>query len=186
MNECLNAEVRLSNRRLTPVEAVLLHEELKTTPNILGYTVSELLAFKKVLIAEGIGVGEGGGSLTGVCISKDLRFEWTELAVLYVLPDFRGRGVGGLLFTEAFTEAEKRGRHIFALSRSPETIHLMERFGMTLSGSAWNAPFAVHLGMSRHMMSLYRLREGLRKERMRRGDGLRFVAGTKRSIKTNR
>jgi GNAT superfamily N-acetyltransferase len=185
LNECLNAEVSLSNRRLTPAEAVLLHEELRTTPNILGYTVSELLAFKEVLIAEGIGV-EDGNFLAGVCISKDLRFEWTELAVLYVLPGFRGRGVGGLLFTKAFTEAEKRRRHIFALSRSPETIHLMERFGMTLVGSAWKAPFAVHLGMSRHMMSLYRLREGLRKERMRRGDGLRFVAGTKRSTKTNR
>jgi GNAT superfamily N-acetyltransferase len=167
-----------------PAEAALLHEELKTTLNILGYTVPELLAFKDVIIAEV--KGEGGNSFAGVCICKELRFGWTEISVLYVLPGFRGWGIGSQLFTEAYAAAEERGRNIFALSRSPETIHLMERLGMTLVRSAWKTPFAVHLGMGRHMMSLYRLREGLRKERMRRGDGHRFVAGTKRSATTNR
>src|SRR5438477_3383148 len=114
----------LIHRKLTHEEAALLHEELKTTPNILGYTIRELISFSQVLVA----VIEG--DFAGVCISKDLSFGWTDIAVLYVLPAYRGRGLGRELYTAAWQKAQQRGRHIYTLSRSPEVIHLMEQFGM--------------------------------------------------------
>src|SRR5690348_2059765 len=97
------------HRKLTEAEAILLHEELKTTPNIFGYTVKELNRFTDVFVAE------VEGEFAGACISKDLSFGWTDIAVLYVLPAFRGRGLGTELYTAAWQRAQQRGRHIFTL-----------------------------------------------------------------------
>jgi len=161
------------HRRLIESEAALLHEELKTTANILGYTVREILAFEDVLVAE------ADGKFAAACVSKDLLFGWTDIAVLYVLPAFRGSGLGTELYTEAWQRASQRARHIFTLSRSPQVIHLMKRFGMEISGSLWKAPLAVHLHMNRHMMSLYRLREAIRKSGQIK-NSVPMVGGVKR------
>lgn len=99
--------------------------------------------------------------------------------MLYVLPAFRGRGIGTRLYTEAFTRARERGRHVFTLSRSPQVIHLMERLGMELTRSMWKAPLSVHLHMTRHMMSRYRIKEMLRKTKLR-ADGPALMAGMRR------
>ena len=161
-------------RVLTSWEAALLHEELKTTPNILGYTVKELVRFADVFVAE------VEGSFAGVCISKDLRFGWTDIAVLSVLPAFRGQGLARELYTAAWQQAEQRGRHIFTFSCSPEVIHLMEQFGMKPERAMWKAPLAVHLHMNRHMMSRYRLKEAARKgKQMKRVSPL--LSGTYRN-----
>ena len=147
----------LTHRPLTPEEARTLQAELKTTPNIIGYTARELVRFSDAFVAE------REGEFAGVCISKDLRFGWTDIAILYVLPAFRGNGIGAELCTAAWKRAEERERHIFTLSRNPAVIHLMERFGMETSGGMRNAPLAAHLHMNRHMMNLYRWKEMIRK-----------------------
>jgi GNAT superfamily N-acetyltransferase len=168
--------VTITRRGLTAPEAARLHEELKTTPNILGYTVRELLRFTDVLVAE------AKGDFAGACLSKDLAFGWTDIAVLYVLPAFRGTGVGTRLYAAAWEADWERGRHIITLSRAPQVIHLMERFGMELTRSAWRAPFAYHMEMNWHMMSLYRWREMMRKSllRDRTHDRRPWTLGTKR------
>ena len=166
----------LIQRSLTSAEAALLHTELKTTPNILGYTIPELLRFAHVLLAE------EQGQLVGVCLSKDLWFGWTDIAVLYVLPEFRGRGVARELYTAAWKNAEERGRHIYTLSCSPAVIHLMKHFGMETSCSMLRAPLAVHLHMNKHMMSWYRTTEAIRKARTMKRSA-RLVGGTKRRAK---
>lgn len=166
----------LTHRPLRREEAVRLHEELKTTPNIFGYTVAELVRFSDVWVAE------AGGAFAGACISKDLAFGWTDIAALYVLPAFRGRGIGALLYIAAFRRARERKRHVFTLSRSPEVIHLMERLEMERTSVLWKVPLAVHLHMNRHMMSGYRIREMIRKSRLRQG-GPGLIAGTIRRDK---
>ncbi len=150
----------LTHRSLTDKEARQLHEELKTTPNILGYTVRELMHFQNVIVSE------DGTNLSGVCISKELLFGWTDIAVLYVLPDYRGKGLARALYTAAWESAVARNRHIFTLSCSPEVVHLMNEFGMRTSHSMLKMPLAVHLHMNKHMMSWYRISESVRKSRV--------------------
>ena len=163
----------LACRPLTADEASSLHRELKTTPNIIGYTAAELLRFRDVVVAD------VEGEFAGACLSKDLQFGWTDIAVLYVLPAFRGQGIGAVLYASAFARARERGRHVFTLSRSPEVIGLMGRAGMTLTRSVWRAPLAFHLHMNRHMMSRYRIAEMLRKAKLGT-DGTPLTAGMKR------
>lgn len=169
------SSVRLVHRTLTRAEAACLHEELKSTANILGYTIKELLRFSDVLVAEA-----ENGTFAGACISKDLLFGWTDIAVLYILPAFRGQGISTQLYSAAFASAEERGRHIYTLSRSPEVIHLMERMGMKMTRSIESSPFAVHLYTQYHMMSFYRWKEVFRKVGIRQVDGNRFMVGMKR------
>ncbi len=169
------AAAALVFRTLTPEEAGVLHEELKTTPNILGYTVPELLRFREVVVAH-----DAEGIFAGACLSKDLAFGWTDVAVLYVFPAFRGRGIAARLYEDAFARACGRGRHVFTLSRSPQVIRLMERFGMKMTRSLWRAPLAFHLYMNGHMMSVYRTREMLRKAGMPGDGGPGLTAGMKR------
>jgi GNAT superfamily N-acetyltransferase len=165
-----------SHRPLDEAEASILHEELKTTPNILGYSVRELVSFRDVLVAD------VDAQFAGACVSKDLLFGWTDIAILYVLPAFRGRGLGRGLYTAAWQRARERGRHILTLSRSPEVVHLMEQSGMEISRGFWKAPLAAHLHMNRHMANWYRLREAGRKSRQMKFEHP-LVIGTSRSEK---
>lgn len=136
-----------SNRRLTHAEALRLHQELKSTPNILGYTVRELLCLTDVQVAE------VDGRLAGAGWSVDLSMGWTEIAALYVLPEFRGRGIGERLFRAAWGRAQERERHVYVLSRNPQVVGWMRELGMAVDGKLWRAPLAVHWYMQWYMMS---------------------------------
>ena len=169
---------QLIARRLSSAEAACLHHELKTTPNILGYSPAELLRFSHVLIA----CDSASGDFAGACLSKDLTGKWTDIAVLYVLPAYRGKGLSRLLFEAALADAhDTRKRHVYVLSRSPHIIHLMQEKGLILSRAVWKAPFAVHLYTQWHMSSWYRLKEAARKSVERKKDGSSFVMGIKRA-----
>lgn len=140
-----------------PAEARLAHAALRDTPNILGYTVPELLRLSDVFVAEADGV------FAGLCFSVDVAQNWTEIAALFVLPRFRGRGIGDTLFAAAWERAWGRKRHLYVLSRNPQVIGWMEARGMEVSAVSWNAPLAVHWYMARHMASRHRWAESFRK-----------------------
>lgn len=148
------------HRPLTLAEARLVHEALKETPNILGYTVRELLALDDVFVAE-----VDGGVLAGVCFSVDMAQNWTEIAVLFVFPAFEGQGLGTALFDAAWMQAEKRRRHLYLLSRNPQVVKWMRGRGMEVSEAGWKAPLAVHWYMSGYMASRHRWTESFRKRK---------------------
>ena len=149
----------ITHRPLTRSEAARLHQEMKTTPNIFGYTVRELERLSDVYVAE---VAQG---FAGVCFSVDLSGGWTEIAALYVLPEFRGSGIGAKLFEAAWERLQNRRRHAYILSRNPQVIGWMRERGMTVNGRLWYAPTAVHWYMVRYMASWHRSAESLRKRR---------------------
>jgi GNAT superfamily N-acetyltransferase len=153
---------RLERRPATDAEARLLHEELKTTENILGYTVRELRRARDLWLAHDATTG----ALAGMCLSFDLPLGWTEIAALYVLPAHRRRGVGAALLTRAWERAAGRGRHVYMLSRNPTVVAWMETRGMLVSSALWRAPLAVHLFMPLYMASLHRHREAWRKRHL--------------------
>lgn len=153
------AATKIVLRRLAPAEAESLHGALRDTPNILGYTVRELIRLSPMHVAE------AEGEFAGACFCVDLRGSWTEIAALCVLPQWQGRGIGRALFEAAWDRAEAQSRHLYALSRNPQVVKWMKARGMDISGKLWNAPLVVHGCMMRHMASRYRLRESIRKRR---------------------
>ena len=103
------------------------------------------------------------GEFAGVCFSVDLAAGWTEIAALYVLPDFRGLGIGAALFRAAWERAQRRKRHVYVLSRNPQVVEWMRGLGMTVDGKLWRAPPAVHWYMQCYMMSWHRFAESIHK-----------------------
>ena len=148
------------HRRLTLAEARLLHDALKETPNILGYTVRELLRLTDVFVADA-----EGGELAGVCFSVDMAQNWTEIAAVFVFPAFRGQGVGAALFDAAWDRAIARRRHLYLLSRNPQVVEWMRTRGMEVSEAGWKAPLAVHWYMAGYMASRHRWSESFRKRK---------------------
>ncbi len=146
-------------RPLTQAEAEQVHAALKDTPNILGYTVRELTRLPDVYAAE------AEGRFAGLCFSVDLGQNWTEIAAVCVLPQFRGRGIGHALFQAAWARAQARRRHVFVLSRNPQVISWMDAQGMKGGGKMRDAPLAVHWHLARHLASGYRIAEGFRKRK---------------------
>lgn len=149
--------MEIKHRPLTQAEAVRLHQELKLTPNILGYTVYELKRLSDVYVAE------VKGKFAGACFSVDLIQNWTEIAALCVLAEFRGQEIGKSLFEAAWTRAQERRRHIYLLSRNPQVIGWMRAKGMRVDSDLWRAPAAVHWYMGWYMASWYRSVESVRK-----------------------
>ncbi len=147
------------HRPLTLPEAQRLHEALRETPNILGYTVRELLGLSDVFAAQ------EDGKFAGVCFSVDMAQNWTEIAVLFVLPQFSGLGIGTALFKAAWDRANERGRHVYMLSRNPQVVGWMRARGMEVRAAGWKAPLAVHGYMARYMASRHRWSESFRKRR---------------------
>ena len=147
------------HRPLTLAEARQVHAALRDTPNILGYTVRELRRLSDVYVAEVDGVS------AGLCFSVDLAQNWTEIAVLFVLPKFRGQGLGDALFAAAWERAWARRRHLYVLSRNPQVVGWMEARGMEVRAVGWNAPLPVHWYMARYMASRYRWAESFRKRK---------------------
>src|SRR5580693_8458307 len=133
------------HRPLTVDEAGIIHHELKSTPNILGYTVRELLRLADVQVAE------VEGSFAGAAVSVDLLFGWTEIAFILVCEDHRGLGLGKALFEAAWSRAEGRRRHIYMLSRNQQVIDWMTAKGMTIDRNMLKAPLAVQLFMPVYM-----------------------------------
>jgi len=150
-------ECEIFHRPLTHSEAERLHAELKTTPNILGYTVRELTRLSDVYVAQ------VGGNFAGACFCVDLMQDWTEIAALCVLTDFRGAGLGRKLFWTAWKRTQERRRHVYVLSRNARVIEWMREMGMTVDEKLWRAPWAVHCYMPRYMASRYRFTESVRK-----------------------
>lgn len=150
---------KVVHRPLSLVEAKQVHAALKETPNILGYTVRELTHFSDVFVAE------VDGMFAGVCFSVDLTQNWTEIAVLFVLPEFEGQGLGTALFEAAWARAGQRRRHLYVLSRNPQVVGWMKARGMEVGAVGWKAPWAVQWYMARYMASRHRWAEGFRKRR---------------------
>ncbi|GAB4463281.1 MAG: hypothetical protein OHK0029_31680 [Armatimonadaceae bacterium] len=148
--------VEVVHRPLTLNEARRIHRELKTTPNILGYTVRELRQQRDLFAAE------VDNCFAGICFNTDLPLGWSEVAVLYVLPEFQGQGIGRTLFTLACARCHDRGRHTFVLSRNPTVVRWMEETGFAVAPASWRAPLAFHLYGFWYMSNLYRWIEAFR------------------------
>jgi len=147
----------ISHRQLTEDEASTIHLELRNTPNILGYTRRELRRLVDVHVAM------VDGEFAGATWSKDLKFGWTEIAVIFVVQRFRGLGIGPALFDAAWARADERGRHVYMLSRNQAVVEWMRAKRMTIDRNFLRAPLAVHLHDVVYMASWYRHIEALRK-----------------------
>lgn len=158
--------LKVTKRKVTESEVKLLIEKIKTTPNIVGYTMNEWLKGEHIIVAE-----DDRGQLLGACLNYDFAEKWTKIAALYVFEEFRGRGIGRTLFYESFNDAINRQKNIYTISRNPTLIKMMNELEFTTFDSLFNFPnrfkldqldFYVH--SLQWLSSPYRIKEIIRKQ----------------------
>ncbi len=175
---------RFTKRSITTKEAHILVEQIKRTPNITGYSFSEWLNFESVLVAE-----DNNQNMLGVCLYYDFGLDFTFISVLFVLEEFRGKGIGTELFYRAVDDILNRQKNIYTASRNLSIIKMMNELKFITFDSLFNLPesyqryeqdFIIHT--LRWSASFYRVKEMIRKLSKYRSSG-KFTYGIKDYIK---
>ena len=171
---------RIIQRQISEAEAKLLIQRIKKTPYIMGYTLKEWLTAKNIMVAE-----DENGNLAGVCLNYDLDWKWHKIAALFVLEEFRGKGIGKSLFYASVEKALKRKKNIYASSANPIVIKMMDALGFLKIDNLIDFPMEysedkwfIYSHSLKWLFNSYRVREIIRKKAVY---GLRepFVYGIK-------
>ena len=143
--------------QLSENEVNIFQSEIKNTPNITGYTKNEWVKFKDVWVAK------VDGEVAGVCVNIEIDREWTEIAVLYVLDRYRGKGIGLGLFNTSFECLKENGKKIYTTTRNPKVENYMigKKFSFV---SFFALPLPILLFNLRFVCSIFRVREYFRKQ----------------------
>lgn len=175
------ARIAVLHRHPTPREAHALVAAIRAEPTITGYSVSEWTRRRDVYLAfEPDECGPVGAALV-----HHLRGGWSELAVLYVYPGFRGRGVATRLARRAVADLAARGRRVLMFYSTRPVARIAVRLGFrrypTLRcfcrSSARDALFYGLLYLPQWLASPYRVRE-MRRKRRELGARFAFSVGT--------
>ncbi|MBU7585133.1 MAG: GNAT family N-acetyltransferase [Nostoc sp. TH1S01] len=157
--------VKILKRKVTKSEAELLVKQIKLTPNIIGYSLTEWLAAEHVIVAE-----DEDCKMLGVCLNYDINKYWYKIASLFVFEEFRGKGIGKLLFYESYKYAVKRHKNAYTISANKIVIKMMRDLDFLLFDNLLNLPKMVSkhkLVLCLHSLiwitNLYRIQEVIRK-----------------------
>ncbi|MGD2086574.1 MAG: GNAT family N-acetyltransferase [Candidatus Aminicenantes bacterium] len=162
-----NLEFSIVKRPLKKEESRLLVEKIKYTPNISGYTAREWRRCKHVFVAE-----NSRGGLLGACMNDDFARKWTEIAVLFVLEEYRGKGIGNAFLRLSLKDLSRRHRNILMISRNPLVTQMMKKAGFEIFPRMANLPgldkktqfILTWYYQTRWLMNGYRIYEILRKK----------------------
>ncbi len=158
--------LRIVKRKVNESEAKLLVHLIKSTPNIIGYTLKEWLDAEYVFVAE-----DEHGLLLGACFNYDIDRDWNKIAALYVLEEFRNRGLGKALFCESFNDAMTRNKNVYTISCNPVVLNIMSELEFTTFANLIEFPRAYtddrisfYIHTLEWLSNAYRIKEIVRKQ----------------------
>lgn len=156
-------------QRLSPEEASILVKAIQKTPHISGYSQQKWLRSEHVIVAK-----DERGNIMGACLEDDFGASWTEIAVIFVLPEHRGKGIGRQFFEMACADILERGRNIIIMSSEVGIRKVIEESDLDTFDSLEDLDEAYHphyftlttYYTIRYHLSMYRNWERLRKRRV--------------------
>ncbi|NEO03845.1 MAG: GNAT family N-acetyltransferase [Moorea sp. SIO3I7] len=113
--------ITVLKRKVSKSEAELLVKAIKSTPNIIGYSLKEWLEAEHVIVSE-----NEKGNLLGACLNYDINRDWYKIGALFVFKEFRGQGIGKSLFYKSVEDAVQRGKNVYTISSNPIVIKIIE------------------------------------------------------------
>ncbi|WP_066375762.1 MULTISPECIES: GNAT family N-acetyltransferase [unclassified Anabaena] len=160
--------VKIIKRKVTKSEAELLVKEIKLTPNIMGYSFREWMAAEHIIVAE-----DEDGKMLGACLNYDFDQHWHKIAALFVFEEFRGRGIGKLLFYESYQDAVSRKKNVLTISANKIVLKMMKDLDFIMLKNLLDLPPGVNqykLNFYWHyivwLMNFYRIQEIIRKTKV--------------------
>ncbi|MEU3609161.1 GNAT family N-acetyltransferase [Streptomyces sp. NPDC035033] len=139
------------------------------SPHITGYSAREWTGGRDTFAFVDLDSGE----LAGALLVHHLWGRWSEIAVVYVREEYRGRGIGREMLQGALRVLRTSERHLLLFFCSPGMGRIAERSGFQLlpneaefvRGSLRRKVFLTVLYKAQWLCSAYRLREIRRKKR---------------------
>ncbi len=147
--------MEIQKRNLTIREAEVISKEIRLTNNIIGYKTGELTSFKNTFVAK------DEGRLIGILSYVELN-GWVDLKILLIIKEYRGKGYGKELFEYTFDRVQELNKSIYTVTRNPIVIRLLKNKGFKKT-NLLKLPIAVILHQAKMILSIYRIREYVRK-----------------------
>ncbi|MGH4034105.1 GNAT family N-acetyltransferase [Actinomycetota bacterium Odt1-20B] len=163
------ARFELQRRPLTRSEAADIMRQIRESPHITGYSVREWTGGRDTFAL----VHSETGRLAGALLVHHLAGRWSEIAVVFMLEEFRGRGIGRQMLRDSLRAMESADRNLLLFFCSPGMGRLTAEAGFTVlesetdftHGSLRRKLFLSVLYKAQWLCSAYRLREIRRKRR---------------------
>lgn len=149
---------KIVRRRLDDKEIAFLIKEIKQTPNITGFTVSEWDSF------DGIFIAEIDNKLAGIIALKNTAGNWVSIEAFYVLSKYRNFGIGNKLFDAALKAAMKKKRNLYVITYNEAVVSIMRKNNLQVFDAFFKLPFFVMLANITHALNCYRVYEFIRKK----------------------
>lgn len=150
----LKSEIEIVKRQLTTKEARIIFNEIKNTPNIIGFTINELVSYKNVFVAM------DDQKLAGVGIWIKVSEEWNELLVLFVLDGYRNQGIGSEILNNLIRDIGNS--NIFIPTRNAVVIRMLHNNNFKIV-IFWELPVEIKIYYFHYSLNLYRIKEFMRK-----------------------
>ncbi|HRY59793.1 MAG TPA: GNAT family N-acetyltransferase [Patescibacteria group bacterium] len=165
--------LKIIKDKLTNSEIKIIRSEIRESPDMTGYSLSELLQHRNVFKAY------KNNELAGACINSDFGENWTEIGGFIVLHKFRRQEIGKLLYRTGFEDAIKRHKNIYITSRNPAMIRILKNSDLKITTSFLKLPKEIQLHSLRFTVNWFRFWEAIRKTIVMNKSG-RLIYGYKK------
>ncbi|MEX1651720.1 MULTISPECIES: GNAT family N-acetyltransferase [Streptomyces] len=162
-------EFELQRRPLTRAEAAAIMRAIRDSPDITGYSAAEWTGRRDTFVL----YNPRSGELAGALLVHHLVGRWSEIAVVFLFEEYRGRGLGRRLLQGTLRTLKSADRELLLFFCSPGMGRLSAESGFDVladeaeftRGSLRRRIFLSVLYKAQWLASSYRLREIRRKRR---------------------
>ncbi|WP_406462036.1 hypothetical protein OHB07_10810 [Streptomyces sp. NBC_00111] len=159
----------LQHRPLTRPEAAGIMREIRKSPDITGYSEGEWTGRRDTFAL----MDTGTGRLAGALLVHHLAGRWSEMAVVFLFEEYRGRGLGPRMLQGAIRALEPADRDLLLFFCSSGMGRIAGESGFDVlageaeftRGSLRRTLFLSVLYKAQWLCNAYRLREIRRKKR---------------------
>lgn len=164
------ADFRFQRRPLTRDEAATLVAEIAAEPDITGYSLSEWAGGKDVFLL----YDKSRKSVAAAILVHHLLGDWSEIAVVYVRPAYRGKQLARRLLQLTVETLQFAMRHYVIFYSTQQMERMLSASGFTLfqdseefaqQRARWRLYFRL-LYKPQWLFNVYRVKELLRKQKL--------------------
>jgi GNAT superfamily N-acetyltransferase len=151
----------ISKAKLTTLEIEQVMDFIHSTPNIIFYSaheLSDLVAYKFYIDSK----------MVGFCLIKSIGWSqnWLEIAILGVLDEYQGQGIGSQLFKKALVDMYSDGKLVYTTTTNPKVQKMMIDEGFEVLNNTWQLPIEITWDNLGYILNMPRIREFLRKRKV--------------------
>ncbi len=149
----------INKAKLTKSEIGQIVDFISLTPNIIYYSpqeLSSLVAYKYYVDSK----------MVGFCLIKAIGWSqnWLEIAILGVLDEYQGQGIGSQLFKKALVDSD--GKLVYTTTTNPKVQKMMIDEGFEIFNNPWRLPLEITWDNLGYILNAHRIREFLRKHKV--------------------